>query len=105
MNRAQRRAAQRANRGPAPIPEPHEPNYRNRLASQKGITMSKQPGEQPKSSDDFKQEFQQRMLERVLGGGTAEPSGTDPDLLAVLRELRDNTGRIARALESGNRDA
>ena len=45
------------------------------------------------------------MLERVLGGGTAEPSGTDPDLLAVLRELRDNTGRIARALESGNRDA
>lgn len=52
-------------------------------------------------SEEFREQFQQLMLDRMAGGAgsTSGASGVDPDLLAVLREIRDNTGRIARALE------
>lgn len=85
MNRQQRRAAER-----------------NRLATTRGIDTPQTTGghmgqDREARAADFKDEFQQRMLDRLTSD--TRQQGTDPDLLAVLRELRDNTGRIARALE------
>lgn len=56
-----------------------------------------EPPDRDDKAEDFKAQFQQQMLDRMTGGG--QQQGTDPDLLAVLREIRDNTGRIAKALE------